>query len=505
MKKSKLFIWGIVPLMAALAACGGGTSSVEPTSEGNQSSTNAGGASSGVDGETKTVEINFWHTCGQTIVDNLEQKIEDFSKKVLEKENVKVNVKLTYQGGYDDILDNIEKGFSAGNVPTIAVAYPDHVADYLNDEGNEPGKYVCNLDDYINDSEIGFGKEAWLGDEYESDDFVEAFFEEGRQYVRKGTYSLPFMKSSEVLYYNLDFLMEAMAIYKPELDNSEDQVKAFMKTCSWEDFMGICRVIKENKTGAFSDIEVPALYDSDSNFFVSKMFQNNIPYSSIGSDGKGHIDFEDEGNFEKAVQMVSTLKGYYDEGLFSTKGITGTYSNTAFNKEESVFCIGSTGGAGYTIPKGDAFELGVCPVPASNNNPLYVSQGVTLTLLKNPAYSAEENALRCKYGFKLMKYLTNAQVNTEMCIRGSEGYMPVRQSAYETKLFLDYMEEGEDYAQTLKTCIDDINGKYYNTATFPGSATLYDEVGGVFASVFKDGKDITETLKRAISNTKTKM
>ena len=148
MKKHNLFALMILPLLL------GGLSSCSDTS-----STSNGGSSS-----TDPVEITFWHTSGQTVIRELNKKIEDFAALVKENEGVDVKITLSYQGSYDDQLDKILKGFPTGNYPTIAVAYPDHVAEYLESEGSDPGRYVVNLQDYIDNPETTFGAEEWLGD-----------------------------------------------------------------------------------------------------------------------------------------------------------------------------------------------------------------------------------------------------------------------------------------------------------------------------------------------------
>ena len=65
----------------------------------------------------------------------------------------------------------------------------------------------------MEDANIGFGKEGYLGDEYDASDFVPAYLEEGQQYIRQGTYSLPFLKSSEVMFYNIQGVNKAMTYY----------------------------------------------------------------------------------------------------------------------------------------------------------------------------------------------------------------------------------------------------------------------------------------------------
>ena len=528
MKKSLTCLIASVLCMGALSSCGNidiqkiasaivdegnsessaAPSSNEPSASSADSSAVVPSSASSVDSssssivpQTNDIEISFWHTFGKTLIDAIQKKIDAYQSLVKKNEGVNVKITMRYQGSYDDINDKIGKGFSTSNIPTIAVAYPDHVADYLQAEGNNPGKYVVKLDSYMNDDKIGFGKETYLSDEFGAADFVDAYLEEGQQYIREGTYSLPFLKSSEVMFYNIEGVKKAMAFYNPEIASNEAKIEQFLKTMTWDQFMDLCTSVKEHKSQIISALEVPAFYDSDSNLFISKMYQNGIPYSHVVENGYGYIDFKDEPYLTQAKTMVQGLKASYDAGLITTKGAFGTYGSNNFLQQKTLFSIGSTGGAGYNFPSSEDFHVGVCRVPASNNNPIYVSQGPTLCLLKNPTDSDTLTASKVKYAWKFLKYITNAEINTSICFDGSEGYMPVRKSAYETDLFLDFMENDDEYSHTADVIINDIGNRFFNTAVFKGSTVLRDEVGGLIGDVFAGSKTIDECFKDAIDHT----
>ena len=459
---------------------------------------------------SKGLKIKFWHTFGQTVVDGLKSKIADFKKLVKENDGVDVEIEMKYQGGYDDIAKLISDGFSVKNTPTIAVAYPDNVADYI-EVGKSAGvDFVVNLDQFIKSSEVGFGKESWLGDKYDEEDFVEDFFQEGSAYTLDGTYSLPFLKSTEIMFYNMDLLVEVMKDYKPEFASSKTKIKEYMARISWTDFMDLCAQIKANLKKYSNMLEVPMWYDSDANYIITKMFQNDVPYTSIDSAGKGKIDFAKGSDaFDKVVDLLDDARSNYADGLFTTKGIKNTYGSDFFTNEKCIFSIGSSGGSGYNFPQADAFELGVCRVPASNNKPIYVSQGPTLAMFNDRGLDKDVNEKAQRYAWKFMKYITNGQVNAEICVNGSEGYVPVRHSAYETSFFQDFMAEGEKYAQCYKVVVEDVNseGGYLVSKAFKGSASLRDECGSMLtAALTAANKDaIPALVERAINNASLKM
>ena len=482
--KVKTFLLALPLVMGALTGCGGNNGS-------------------------KGITIKFWHTFGQTVVDGLKSKIADFKKLVKENDGVDVEIDMKYQGGYDDIAKLISDGFAVKNTPTIAVAYPDNVADYI-EVGKSAGvDFVVNLDQFIGSAEVGFGKESWLGDKYDEEDFVEDFYEEGSAYTLKGTYSLPFLKSTEIMFYNMDLLVEVMKDYKPEFASSKTKIKEYMARISWNDFMDLCKQIKSNMAKYSNMLEVPMWYDSDANYIITKMFQNDVAYTSIDSTGKGKIEFASGETFNKVVDLLDDARSNYAGGLFTTKGIKNTYGSDFFTNEKCIFSIGSSGGSGYNFPQADAFELGVCRVPASNNKPIYVSQGPTLAMFNDRGLDKDVNEKAQRYAWKFMKYITNGQVNAEICVNGSEGYVPVRHSAYETSFFQDFMAEGERYAQCYKVVVEDVNseGGYLVSKAFKGSASLRDECGSMLtAALTAANKDaIPALVERAINNASLKM
>ncbi len=458
----------------------------------------------------KGLTIKFWHTFGQTVQDGLKPKIASFVKACKEQEGVDLRIQMVYQGSYDDIAKKISDGYSVNNRPTLAVAYPDNVADYI-EVGKSAGKeFVVNLEKYINDPKVGFGKEAWLGDLEGKDetDIVEDFYEEGKKYTIAGTYSMPFMKSTEIMFYNMTLLQYFMPTFRPEVGSSETAIKDFMATIDWDTFMDLCEHVEAHRAEVSDTLEVAAWYDSDANFLVSKMFQNNIGYAGVTDQGKGTILFADGENRTKLTTLLEGLNAQYHANNFTTKGIKNTYGSDFFTGEKCVFSIGSSGGSGYNFPQAEAFELGVCRVPASNNNPLYVSQGPTLAIFNDDGLSSEKNTQTTLYAWKFLKYITNAQANAELCVNGSEGYAPVRYSAYETEFFQEFMEEGEQYAKCYDVIVNDINvnAGYLVSPAFKGSAALRDECGTLLTAAIKasDVAQIPGLIDRCISNARAK-
>ena len=421
-------------------------------------------------------------------------------RKVKEKDGVDVEVVLSYQGGYKDMPSKVTTGIATGESPTIAIAYPDHVADYLALEGSDVGKYVVNFDKFLKDSTATFGTDAYLGDTMAESDMVKSYMDEGRSLQREGTYLIPLMKSTEIMTYNLDAAKKAVGYAYPDVP--VDRVAEFMKTITWEQLLNIARAAVEHKSEVSSKLEYPIYYDSDSNLFITELYQNKIGYSSIGNDGKGRVDFEESENLAKAKDIVAALKQAHDDGLLTTQGVEGTYASNSFKEAKTLFSIGSTGGTGYTIPDAGQFDTAFAKVPTMGEQVAYISQGPSVCMLNNPGLEADENEAAIKYGWKLIKYLTSKQVNVSLCVAGSEGYSPVRESCYTTETYSDFIEDGEGYAEAALVTQNDIAGRYYNSAVFPGSATLRKEVGSLVTNVLNGKSALDDAFATAINNAK---
>jgi maltose-binding protein MalE len=480
MKKSILTIAATALLVGGLASCG-------PTS--NPTDPSAGPSVPAGD----TLEIQFWSTFNKDFHDQIEVHINEFERIILENEGVKIDFKFSQQGGYDDLATKVSQGFTSGIYPTIAVAYPDHVADWL----NRVPENVANIESLINDPEIGFGKDkiADLHDDYSLEEgYVSAFIEEGSKYALPGTYSFPFLKSTEIMAYN-KILVESITI--PELNNGYPLNKKFMENITWDEFVKILEYIKANNEGEDGfNVEWPAYYDSDSNLFITKMMQNNIPFIANAENSADKVLF----NNDAAKAEVQALKDLYDDGLIMTKGVNnGQYGSNYFSKSEVVFSISSSGGAGYMDLGGDV-PVEVVKVPY-DNAPSYVSQGPTLCFLNHN--NDAKNDLKIKYAYRLVKYLTTAEVNAQ-CAVNSGGYIPVNNYSYSTAQYDHFLySETNEYnvlSINARCVIESVNGAYYNLPSFKGSANIRDGVGGIITQVLAGTKSIDDAFDLAYND-----
>jgi multiple sugar transport system substrate-binding protein len=446
--------------------------------------------------EDNVTTVHFWHTFGHDVLSSVTKVANKFAKVVKETEGLDVKIELEYQGGYDDMVSKIEKSFSAGTTPTIAVAYPDHVARYLKDE-DKAGDFVVKLDDYINNSTYGFGvKDAYDKTGGDVTDIVSSFYEEGQKYVYDGTYSLPLMKSTEIMLYNKDVIDAVLADY-----NNLNNTTIKMNTINWTDFMSVLNYINANraKYNFAGDDNIPLFYDSDSNLFIGQSFQRGIDYISMNN-GTGSADFNNAG----AKSLVNEIKTMYYNKLLKTKGTNNNeYGSNYFTAGKSLFVVGSTGGTGYSDP-GASFNVGVCKFPmykdATEDHRKYVSQGVTTCMLKNGKLTEAQNNTNLEIGFKFIKYLLSAQNNLDVTL-SSNGYVPVIKSCYELDDFKEFVASGDYLANVYDIVVNDINGQYLNYPVFAGSDTARNEVGGIITNVLLGKSTTDNAFTTAYNNT----
>ena len=116
--KKMMLLASCMLLTTTLASCNNRDDTLSGTSNNSQTSYVPGDA----------LDIEFWTTTGKGIEENIAKLADDFEEIIYENEGRKINFSINNQGNYDGIKDIITQGLSTGNYPTIAIAYPDHVA-----------------------------------------------------------------------------------------------------------------------------------------------------------------------------------------------------------------------------------------------------------------------------------------------------------------------------------------------------------------------------------------
>lgn len=426
----------------------------------------------GYDGSEVT--ITFYHTMGSNLTDVLENYIAEFNKLY-----PNIHIVHTKIGGYDDVRDQISTEITTGAQPNIAYCYPDHVALY-----NLAGS-VITLDSLINSTvEVtrADGTKETLGlTKDQIADFIEGYYNEGKQFGDGLMYTMPLSKSTEVLYYNATFFAE----------------HNLTPPTTWEEMEELCKKIKE-----IDPKSIPLGYDSEANWFITMCEQYGSPYTSATGD---HFLFDNETNRE----FVKKFREWYQKGYLTTQKIYGVYTSglfTSTNEVKSYMSIGSSAGATHQRPTANAdgsypFDVGIATIPqVSETNKKVISQGPSLCIFKK----ANQNPQEVVASWLFVKYLTTT-VEFQAEFSMASGYVPVIKSVSENetyKEFIDGANGGTNIAAlSAKVCLEQEEA-YYTSPAFNGSSTARDQVGALLAKCLSadDGGNVDAMIKKAFED-----
>lgn len=403
----------------------------------------------GYDGSPVT--ITFYHTMGSNLSEVLNLYIEEFNKLY---PNITVNASQV--GSYDDVRDQISTEITVGSQPNIAYCYPDHVALY-----NMAG-VVATLDNLIDSKEEvvrADGTKEILGlTDAQKSDFIEGYYNEGRQFGDGLMYTLPWSKSTEVLYYNKSFF-DANGITVPT---------------TWDEMEEVCKKIKEIDPEC-----IPLGYDSEGNWFITMTEQLQSPYTSAT---EPHYLFDNEVNRD----FVKRFRSWYQKGYLTTQTLYGAYTSGLFVAEtgtRSYMSIGSSAGATHQRPTKDAngnypFEVGISTIPQANAaSPKVISQGPSVCIF-NKANPQEVVA-----SWLFVKFMTTS-VDFQAEFSMTSGYVPVLKSVADHPVYKEFVSKanGGDYISALsaKVCLAQQNA-YYTSPAFNGSSTARSQVQELLA------------------------
>lgn len=424
----------------------------------------------GYDGSEVT--IKFYHTMGSNLTDVLNAYITEFNALY-----PNIHIEHEQVGGYDDVRDQIKTELTVGNQPNIAYCYPDHVALY------NIARAVVTLDDLIaSDIQVkrADGTTEPLGlTDAQIADFIEGYYNEGKQFGDGLMYTLPMSKSTEVLYYNKTFF-EANKLSVPK---------------TWDELEALCAQIKTIDPDC-----IPLGYDSEANWFITMTEQYGTDYTTASGDN--HFLFDNAGN----KQFVKKFREWYQKDYITTQEIYGAYTSGLFIAQtgtRSYMSIGSSAGATHQRPamvnNEYPFEVGIATIPQVDAaNPKVISQGPSLCIFK------DANPQEVIASWLFVKFLTTT-VEFQAEFSMASGYVPVLKSVAQNEVYADFLNnaDGGDFISALsaKVCLEQEKA-YYTSPAFNGSSTARDQVGLLMQSAFtsNDNGNVDAMLDELFAN-----
>lgn len=426
----------------------------------------------GYDGSEVT--ITFYHTMGQRLTDVLNPYIEDFNK-------IYPNIHIEHMqvGGYDDVRNMISTELLIGKSPNVAYCYPDHVVKYNKTDS------VVVLDALAFSGESdGAGGMLALG--ANDPNIIDG--DEGRRYGDGQLYSLPLLKSMDLMYYNKTFF-DTYGISVPDHWFSTDE----NDTTSMEAVIKMIKLIDPNC--------IPLGCDSESNLFINMCAQIGSDYTS--NDSKNHYLFNNSYN----KGFMSVFHDWYQNGLMTTSTLYGAYTSGLFTNRDSgrqncYISIASSSNAIHELPNKEngayPFEVGIAPIPQmSIQYKRVVTQGPSLCIFK------KDNPQEVIASWLFVKYLvTSLDFQAEFSM--ASGYMPILRNIKNNKMYKEFLDRanGYDFVQALanKVCLEQ-EWSYFTPAAFDGSENAKNVIKNLFTAVLTaNNSNFKERINELFAN-----
>lgn len=270
------------------------------------------------------------------------------------------------------------------------------------------------------------------------DDIVEAYRGECSEFGF--VHAVPFNKSTYVLFYNKT-LFDELGIEAPK---------------TWADVEADAKIVNDAKGIAFIG------YDDSTGAIEATLKQNGESFV----DETGAL-FDTDGGRE-AFEYLSNL---YNNGYARLVGEDGYFSNVISNQNIASY-VGSSAGVSYITAEG--WELGVAPLPGNKVNAANMA-GTNIVM-----FSQDTNKQLAAWEY--LKFLTSTESTSKWAV--STGYLPVRQSAYETAEYKAYMEENICAAACYEQSKD-----FFYSPTFDASNDIRNSVSPAFEQLVLDKAD----------------
>ena len=428
------------------------------------------------------MEIVFWakNDTNKNQVAVYQQAIDGFQELY---PNVTVNMRLYTDYGriYNDVITNI----STNTTPNVCITYPDHIATYLT--GNNT---VAALDDLMKDSRFGLGGSEVRFDAPKEEEIIPEFLQECM--IGGKTYAMPYMRSTEALYINEDFVKK-LGYEVPEVP-TWDFVWEVSEKAMGQDENGLFKVNGQK-------VLIPFIYKSTDNMMISMLKQLDAPYST---DGGEILIFNDT-----TKQLLEEIYIHGKSRAFSTFAIS-SYPGNFLNAGQCIFAIDSTAGAtwmGSEAPMMDihkeqvvSFHTKVTPIPQFHpDQPKMISQGPSVCVF------SKENSQEVLASWLFVQYLLSNGI--QLGYAETEGYLPVTKKALDSEEYKDYLARaGEDNKEHYRVKIEasrllmENTKNTFVTPVFNGSASLRSAAGQLVENTVKGARRKQEMNDAFIEN-----
>jgi multiple sugar transport system substrate-binding protein len=328
--------------------------------------------------------VVFWHIHSGDREVALQEIVDEFNTT----NPWDITVTLMNQGTYSDIYDKMLLAIATGETPDLVVAYQYQAAAY-------------QLSDALLDMTSLLESSRWGLTEADIADIFPGMYEQDIfSYFNNARLGFPPNRSMEVLYYNLDWIMELGYTAPPA---TPDEFRAMA-----------CAAVENPFSAGSGGESMGYLLSPNASRFASWTF-------AFG----GEI-FDKETNLYtfnsvEAVAAMTFLQGLFNDGcadfvMDSFEDIFG------FGQGDLLFSITSSAGIPYyreQVESGAQFDWNVGAISHVTDDPVMDIYGASISM---PKHTPEREVA----AWLFLKYFTSTEVQADW-VRAS-GYLPVRQS-----------------------------------------------------------------------------
>lgn len=344
---------------------------------------------------TEPITIQWWHA----LEDQYSSTVDDVVKEFNESQDL-ITVEAVYIGSYSDVNEALVAANAAGTgLPAITVANGPNLATYA--EGGLPE----NLEPYIEDSG------------YDVNDFAKGMMD---ACTYKGTkYALPFLISTQTVYYNKDLAKE-LNVTVPEKFEDMD---AFLEATT--------EFNADGTTKRYGSI-IPGW---DNNYFET-LFQNQ-GLKLVNDDGVS----TDLGS-EKGIEIVKKIKEWCDKGyIYWASGTNASSIMRQHFIDKEAFSVFHTTSLYDTYVDLCDFEVGMSWLPGGDTKNQEI--GGSLLIIPSKNDQATKNA-----AWQFLMFLCGKDVNMKWA--DETGYLPTRNSVLKTDEGTAFLEKKPEFANIFE-------------------------------------------------------
>ncbi len=339
-----------------------------------------------------TIDFYYPVQVGGPLTAVIDGYVEQFRKS-----NPDITVNAVYSGNYNDTTTKALTAAKGSAPPAVAVLLATDIFTLIDEEVIEPISSFVKTDE----------DKAWV------DGFMPAYLKSAQ--LDDQLWSIPFQRSTAVLYYNKDAFAEA------GLDPEN-----FPKT--WDDMVAAGKaVLKKDGSGNVTrwGVGIPGNVGSAQWLFGALVAQNG---GALANEKGTETYLTDP----KVVDALKFWVNLNKEHGIHPPGIQEWGTTPQDFLEQRIAMVWTTTGNLTNIRNNASFKFGLAPYPG-NPNPASVLGGGNFYIFKDAPQDQKDAA------FKLVKFLTSDELLADWSIQ--TGYVAPRDGSWETPALKAYVEK----------------------------------------------------------------